>query len=290
MPLVSMSQVLRKAREARYGVGHFEAWNLESARAIITAANEERSPAIFGFNGTLIDERRRDLEYYAAIGKVVAWKAHVPVALILNEASSFEQIVQGIHYGFSSVMIDGSSLPFEDNVRLTRKVVDVAHSLGVSVEGQVDELPHAKNGTLSKRPEKGQMTDPAGACEFVNQTGIDALSVSVGNVHVLYREHAQIDFQRVEELAEVVDVPLVIHGATGIEDDSVKKAVALGISKVNIGTALRYAFTHGMAMSIGEKSFVDPEQVLESGEQKLRELVRAKMRVYGSSGKAEPDG
>ena len=285
-----ISEMLSEAREKRYAVGYFESWNLESTRAVIAAANEERSPVIIGFNGTIVDEHRRDLEYYAAIGKVAARKAQVPVGLILNEASGFEQIILGIRYGFPTVMIDGSSMTFENNVRLTRKVVDVAHSANVSVEGQSDELPHSKAGILPEKDIKTNMTDPKKAQDFVNRTGVDALSVSVGNVHVLYKEYAEIDFERLEEIAKAVDIPLVLHGATGIKDDSIKKAIELGICKINLGTALRLTFTVGIRNALGVRSLAEPEGVLELAEFELKEFVKTKMRVYGSSGKVKTIG
>lgn len=282
-----MSEMLKEAKMNKYGVGYFESWNLESTRAVLTAANEEGSPVIIGFNGTILEQHGCELEYYATVGKTAVEKAQVPVALILNEASSFDQIVKGIRCGFSSVMIDGSSMPLEDNIKLTRKVVEVAHSVGVPVEGQFDELPHAIEGILSKNVAKSNMTDPSKARDFVKQTGIDALSVSVGNVHVLYKQQAEIDCERVRMVAEAVGIPLVVHGATGIKDDSIKKAIEAGICKVNIGTALRSVFTAAMRKAIENRPFVGPEEVLDSGELELKVFVKKKMKVYGSSGRAK---
>jgi fructose-bisphosphate aldolase class II len=280
-----MSELLEDAKVNRYAVGYFESWNLESVRSVVATANEERSPVIIGFNGSILERRGYGLEYYASVGRVAVELAQVPVSLILNEASSYEQIVRGIRCGFSSVMIDASSMSFAENVRLTRKVVEVAHSVGISVEGQTDELPHAREGCLLKSTE-WKMTDPKTARDFVNQTGIDALSVSVGNVHILYRQQAELDLDRIKDIAEAVDIPLVVHGATGIPDDSIRKAIELGISKVNLGTALRFAFTAGLKKAIADKPFMGAEDVLESGELELKALVRSKMRTYGSSGKA----
>jgi len=286
MAFISMPQMLSKARQAKYGVGYFECWNIESTRAVISAANEEGSPVIIGFNGTILKEHGCELEYYAAVGKIAVEKAQVPVGLILNEASSFEQIVEGIRAGFSSVMIDGSSMSFEDNAKLTRRVVEVAHSVGVFVEGQLDQLPCAKEGVLLESVAKNNMTDPRKARDFVEQTGIDALSVSVGNVHILYNQQTELDCEHVREIAAAVGIPLVVHGGTGIADDSIKKAIESGICKVNIGTGLRSAFTAGMRKAIEGNPSVGPEEVLESGELELKAFVKKKMRVYGSSGKA----
>lgn len=286
MVLVSMLEMLREARRNRYAVGYFESWNLESLRSVINAAEEERSPVIIGFNGGFLATRKRELEYYAAIGKVTTEKATVPTVLLLNEASGFQQIVQGIGCGFSSVMIDGSFLPFDKNINLTKKVVEVAHSVGVCVEAQLDVLPHAKDGVFLGDV-KAFMTDPKKAAEFVNETGIDALSVSVGNIHALYKGKAEIDFDRLKEIRELVDIPLVLHGATGIPDDSVKKAIEVGVCKINIGTALRSAFTNGMRKALEKRQLTDPEEVLESAEQEMKKLIKSKMKTYGCAAKAE---
>lgn len=286
MVAVSMLEMLREAQRKRYAVGYFESWNLESTRAVINAAEEERSPVIIGFNGGLLAAHERELEYYAAIGKVAVEKATVPAVLILNEASGFQQIVQGIRYGFSSVMIDGSFLPFDKNINLTRKVVEVAHSVSVCVEAQLDALPHAKDGVFLGDV-KVFMTDPKKAAEFVSRTGIDALSVSIGNIHALYKGEAEIDFSRLREIRELVDVPLVIHGATGIPDDSIKKIIQLGVCKINIGAALRLAFTNGMRKALEKSPLIDPEDILESAERELKQLIKGKMKIYGCTAKAE---
>jgi fructose-bisphosphate aldolase class II len=282
-----MSELLQEARENKYAVGYFESWSLESVRSVAAAANEELSPVIIGFNSTILEKLGCELEYYASVGRVAVEFTKVPVSLMLNEASSLEQIVKGIRWGFSSVMIDGSSMSFDENVRLTRKVVEIAHSVGVSVEGQLDELPHAEEGVLLRDANR-KMTDPKKAHDFVKQTGIDALSVSVGNVHILYKQQVELDLERVKDIADAVDIPLAVHGATGIADHSIKKAIESGICKVNLGTALRFAFTAGIKKAIEDNPFLGAEELLESGELEVRKIVRSKMRVYGSSGKARP--
>jgi len=281
MVLASMLEMLGDAHANRYAVGYFESWNLESLRAVIEAAEEERQPVIVGFNGGFLAARKRELEYYAALGKTAVENATVPTLLLLNEASDFQQVVESLRFGFTSVMIDGSSLPFDENVNLTRRVVQVAHSAGACVEAQLDALPHAKEGIFVGQVNEASMTDPRRAAEFVHETEVDALSVSVGNVHILYRGEARIDFGRLKEIRDLVDIPLVIHGATGIPDDSVRKAIQVGICKVNLGTALRRAFANGMRKALEEASLTDPEEILESAEQEMKELVKTKMKVYG---------
>jgi len=282
MVLVSLNKILKEAQRCGYAVGYFESWNLESTRAAVKAAEEERAPVIIGFNGSFLAVRRRDLESYASMGKLLAAKASVPVSLLLNEASDFQQIVQGIRFGFSSVMIDGSFLPFEKNVNLTRKIVEVCHSVDVSVEGQMDELPHAKDGVFHGDI-KDFLTDTEKVASFVRETDIDALSVSVGNIHVLYKEKAKIDFTRLKKIKELIDIPLVIHGATGISDNDIQKMIKLGVFKINIGTELRLNFINGLSKAVGKSIITDPEEILDFAEQEMKDLIRKKMKIYGCS-------
>jgi ketose-bisphosphate aldolase len=209
-------------------------------------------PVIIGFNEGLLATHKRELKYYAAVGKVAVKKATVPVVLPLNEASGFHQIVRGIRYGFSAVRIDGSFLPFDKNISLTKKVVEVAHSVNVCVKAQLDTLSHARDGVFLGEVEEAYMTEPERVAEFVDETGIDALSISIGNIHALRKGEAKIDFGRPKEIRKLVDVPLVAHGATGISDDPIKEAIQLGICKVDIGTALRLAFTNGIRKALGK--------------------------------------
>jgi len=285
MVLLSMIEMLREAQKGRYAIGYFESWNLESTRAVVKAAEEERAPVIIGFNGGFLSARRRELESYAIMGRMMAEKAAIPVALLLNEAADFQQCVQGIKWGFSSLMFDGSFLPLDENIKLSKKIVEVSHSVGVSVEGQMDELPHAKGGVFNGSL-KDFLTDPEKAAYFVRETGIDALSISVGNIHVLYKEKTRIDFSLLERTRELIDIPLVIHGATGISDDDIRRMIKLGVCKINIGTELRLRFIDGMKKAIEKKHVIDPEEILDLAEQEMKDLIKNKMRIYGCAGRA----
>ena len=284
---IPMLEMLRKAQKEKYAVGYFESWNLESTRSVVRAAEEEQSPVIIGFNGEHIAARGHVLEHYAAIGKMNAEKARVPTVLILNEASDYQQVMQGLKCGFTCVMLDGSFLPFEKNIDLTKKIVEAAHPMDVCVEGQFDKIPGAKDGLFSGKVGEDLLTNPERAARFASETGIDTLAVSVGNVHGLYRNRAEIDFERIESIKELTDVPLVLHGATGVSDEVMKKIIQLGVCKINIGAALRLAFVEGMKAALQNKSVRDPEDVLKSAEQRMKEVVRVKMIVYGCSGKTK---
>jgi len=283
---VSMSEMLMEAQRKKYAVGYFESWNLESAQAVVRAAEEERSPLIVGFNGGFLEKHKCELEYYAQIGKAAVNLTTVPATSLLNEASGFEQIIRAIRLGFSAVMIDVASLPFEKAIKLTKKIVKVAHLADVCVEAQFDEIPEAKNGVLEK-VEETSMTDPKKAAKFVNETGVDALSISVGNVHGLYRQKAKINFPLIKEIRETTGIPLVLHGATGISDEDARKAASLGVCKINIGHALRIAFASVMRRNLEKKvSPLDLESIADLAIKEMKKIIKDKMKAYGSANKA----
>jgi len=286
MTLVPMAEILREAKKGRYAVGGFDTWNLESVQSVIDAAEEERSPAIILTGPYGLGTDYTGLKYFAAIGKVAAEEATVPVALLLNEAPSFQLVVQGIRCGFTSVMIDGSLLPIEKNIDLTKRVVEAAHSVGVSVEAQLGVIP------LVRESGEAFLTDPEAAAHFINETGVDALSVIIGNVHALYKGKAEIDLDRLKKIRGLIDTPLVLHGGTGLSNYSVRKAIRLGVCKFNVGTALRWAFIRGMKeahlapkpTSIDRYRYV--EEILRSARSVMKNVVKNKMKLYGGSGQA----
>jgi fructose-bisphosphate aldolase class II len=181
------------------------------------------------------------------VGRVLAEKSGVPTALLLNEVETFEQILRGIEYGFNAVMLDSSDLPFDQNVEITKRVVREAHGAGVDVEAELGHLPM---GTM-QGDGRSQLTDPGQAAEFVRSTGVDALAVSIGNVHVLLKGKSDnIDLGLLERIHEKVDVPLVIHGSTGFPDDAVPEVIKLGVAKFNVGTVLKKAFWSGLKAGV----------------------------------------
>ena len=297
MPLVSMKDMLKKAGRGGYAVGYFEAWNEESLEAVIDAAEEADSPVIIGCGGSMADQdwfNRHGLSYFAALGIEAAAQARVPVALILNEVPEFEQIVEGIKAGFNVVMMDTSKFSFKKNLEITKKIVKIAHPKGVSVEAELGELPMAKNGAFDI--DSYNKTDPEEAAIFAEETGVDALSVSIGNVHVLTKGKARIDFERLKDIRERVDIPLVIHGGTGFPADAVRKVIKLGVCKFNVGTILKKIYleeTKKYVSKINELNQI--QQLVGSRMQKdifhkatleMKEKVKYFIRLYGSWGKA----
>jgi tagatose 1,6-diphosphate aldolase GatY/KbaY len=292
MSIVTMSELLKDAQQRGYAVGGFDTWNLESVRAVVEAAVDMRSPAIILTGPYGLGMNYESLKYYGAMARVAAGNSNVPIAILLNEVPTIDHIVQGIRCGFTGVMMDTSHMPFEKNVELTKRVVEIAHAAGVSVEAQADIIPFEED--LGSGGKKGSSfgTDPKIAEEFVRQTGVDALSVIAGNVHAMPEGKVNIDLERLKKVKERVDVPLVLHGGTGISDKSLKGAVKLGVCKFNFGSALRTAFLKGMEMATKKgpgkgsvEEYVFVEQVLSSGKERMKKVVKEKMELCMSCGR-----
>jgi ketose-bisphosphate aldolase len=244
--LIPFKELLAEAQQGGYAVGYFEPWDLYSLEAVLEAAETENSPVILGFGCVMMEPAWLDgggLERFGAMGLATAQAAKVPVSFILNEATTFPQVVRGIQAGFNAVMLDSCHLPYQEHLQLTQQEVQVAHAVGVGVEAEVGQLPDA-SGEMGNAT--GQLTDPAQAARFVDETGIDALAVSVGNVHILTRGEAVIDWERLAAIQQAVSIPLVIHGGTGFPDTGIARAIELGVAKFNIGTTLKKSFLAGV--------------------------------------------
>jgi fructose-bisphosphate aldolase class II len=304
--LVAGGELLLRARREGYAVGAFNIQNLEGLWAVTGAAVEERSPVIVAVSPGAI--RYGGLRLLATAVRTVAEDLPVPLALHLDHGEDLETVSRCLEAGFTSVMIDGSHLPFRENVALTRKAVELAHPRGVSVEGELGRLAGMEEKSVEER--EALLTDPAQAEEFVRLTGVDSLAVSIGTSHGAYkfRGEPRLDFERLKLIRERVEVPLVLHGASsvppwavekasrygaqlqgakGIPEEHLRRAISLGIAKVNIDTDLRLAFTatvrEVLATSPGE---FDPRKILGPAREAMKEVVREKMRLFGSSGRA----
>jgi len=295
MALVPMPTLLADARAGGYAVGYFEAWDLASLEAVVEAAEAERSPVVLGFGCLLVDQGwldRGGIEVLGRIGRTIAERACVPTCLLLNETHSSAQAVRGLHAGFEAVMLhtDGSL----DSVDDVRALVQMAHARGAAVEGELGELPEARGPEIVEAG--SSLTDPDEAAAFVEGTGVDCLAVSVGNVHLLQGRTADVDLDRLEEIQRRVDVPLVVHGGTGFPPEAVGDAIARGVAKFNVGTALKQAFLDGVedALSsrpggLGPHDLVGSHgsaDLLEAGKARMVPVVRGLIRLYGSAGRA----
>lgn len=237
MGIVTLKEILKDAKNRRYGVGMFNTINLEMARAIIGIAEEERSPVIIGFAEAHLPYA--NLEDIAPIMVKFAREASVPVAIHFDHGMTFSYIMKAIHYGFTSVMFDGSTLSYEDNIRQTKEIVKVAHALNVSVEAELGHVGGAEGGGDDGHEE--MYTKVEQAADFTARTGIDALAVAIGTAHGEYRVKPVLDINRLREIRSAVDVPLVLHGGSGLTDQDFRSCVANGISKVNIFTDMSKA-------------------------------------------------
>lgn len=284
MSLVTSSELLAKAEKGRYAVGAFNCNNMEIVQAIISAAEAERSPVIIQASQGAI--KYAGLGYVTALVREAAMFSTVPVALHLDHGTDFKQVVNCLRSGFTSVMFDGSQLPLEENIRITRKVVDVAHAVGVSVEGELGRLRGTED-EINVSEREAFFTDPEEAVTFVQGTGIDALAPSIGTAHGRYRGKPDLDFQRLKKIRELTGVPLVLHGSSGVPGEDIRRAIELGVRKVNIDTDIREAFVkeirHVLAVDQDE---IDPRKVLGPARIKAAEVIREKIRLFGSQGQA----
>jgi fructose-bisphosphate aldolase, class II len=304
--LVTNKDLMVPARRNGYGIGAFNVNNLEAVLAVAEAATEEKSPAIVAVTPGAI--KYGGLPYLSRIVRTAAELASVPVALHLDHGEDFETASKCVGAGFTSVMIDGSSLKFEDNTALTKCVVEMAHPKGVSVEAELGRLAGVEESTVEEKD--AILTDPAVAKEFVDRTGVDTLAVAIGTSHGAYKFKAEpkLDFERLKLITKQVSIPLVLHGASsvpswiiekaskygaelggakGIPEEHIQKAISMGIAKINIDTDLRLAFTAAVreVLANSPKEF-DPRKILGPAKEAMKQVIKGKMRLFGSSGKA----
>ena len=284
MPFATNVELMRKARQGGYAVGAFNINNMESAQAVVGAAVAERSPVIIACTPGAM--KYAGVSYLSAIARTASEEAAVPVSLHLDHGLTIEHVQACLDAGFSSVMIDASSRPFEENVRLTRMVVKIARPAGVSVEAELGRIAGAEDA-LTTGDREASMTDPEEAAEFCRLTGVDALAVSIGNAHGWYKGEPKLDFDRLGAIRERVDALLVLHGASGIPDDMIRRACAVGVDKINIDTEIRDAFRQAVAVFLeANPDVIDPRKILGPAREAMKGVVARKMRLFGSSGKA----
>lgn len=283
MPLVTSEQMLLDAQKGGYAVGAFNVENMEMVKAVIAAAEELRAPVMLQTTPSTV--KYGTLETYFGIVAAEAKKATVPVCLHLDHGSSFELAVQAIKAGYTSVMIDGSHESFEDNIAVSKKVVDVAKACGIPVEAELGKVG-GKEDDLEAEADTN--TDPMEAKEFVECTGVSSLAIAIGTAHGFYAGTPVLDKERVSEIRKVVSVPLVLHGASGLSDDDVKECVQRGMCKVNFATELRVAYTDAGKKLLKEKpDTFDPKKLGVVGMEAVKELVMGRMKVCGCDHKAD---
>lgn len=284
MPLVTTKQMLLDAQKGNYAVGAFNVENMEMVMAVMEAAEELKSPVIMQTTPSTV--KYAGLDFFLANVKAAAERASVPVAMHLDHGSSFELAMQAYRAGYTSIMIDGSHGSFEENIAVSKAVADACAPSGIPVEAELGKVG-GKEDDLDGGDDN-PYTDPDQAVEFVKRTGITSLAVAIGTAHGVYKGEPKLDLDRLSEIRAVVDIPLVLHGTSGVPDATVTECVNRGICKVNYATDLRIAFTDGVKEVFGENpDVIDPKKYNVVGKEHVKEYVKSKMKVCKSVGKAQ---
>lgn len=283
--LVNMNEVLKPAKKGKYAVGLFNAVNMELARGIIAAAEQTGSPVIMGTAEVLFPYGPlEEVSYYLL---PMAKKAKVPVVIHLDHGLNKETCLKALELGFTSIMYDCSTDPYDENVRKVKEMADIAHSFGATIEGElghVGDNEGSAEGSSHLTDPSVFFTDPKMAKDFVEKTGVDALAIAVGNAHGAYKLPPKLDFERIRTIAKTVDVPLVLHGGSGLTDDDFKRAIQEGISKVNIFTDINVA-----AVKAGYDKFTDVNKgitdLIPATVEAVKQESMKKMQLFDSIGK-----
>jgi fructose/tagatose bisphosphate aldolase len=294
---VAFSELTRDAEKRNYAVGYFESWNLESLLAVCDAAEKMRSPVIIGFGGLMLKNDRRvvndKISIYAGLARELCKKISVPACTIFNESIDFDSVIDSINDGYDVVMFIGPGMSFDKLSSKVSEIVEKAHKSNVAVEGEIDELPGLDRLTGVKT--KARLTDPAAAKEFVSRTGIDSLSINIGQSHKPGKE-VKLDFELLKKIKESVKIPLVLHGGSNMDADEIGKAIDMGVRKFNLGGILKKKYLEALKKEIkviGENSFIYEvvgsgfkEDILVKARFEVQKTVEKYMKLYRSAGKA----
>lgn len=283
MPLVTSKKLLLDAQEGCYAVGAFNVENMEMVQAVVAAAEELCAPVILQTTPSTL--KYADVDFFYANVKTAAEKSAVPVVMHLDHGNSFDLAMQAFRAGYTSIMIDGSPKPFSENVQVTRAVANACHPAGIPVEAELGKVGGKEDGLTGG--EGNPYTDPREAQAFVEATGVDFLAVAIGTAHGVYKGVPRLDLDRLREIRAIVSIPLVLHGTSGVPDDTVRACIARGICKVNYATDLRIAFTKGVSAYLKEHpDAFDPKKYNAQGREEVKQYVMEKIKVCGSDGKA----
>jgi len=283
--IFTTKELFIRASLGNYAIGAFNVSTPEAIRGILKAAEELNSPVI-------IETSEGEMDYMgskvvADIVKGLATDMSIPVALHLDHGQSLDSVKRAIGAGYTSVHIDASALEYEENVALTKKVVEYAHDRGVTVEGELGHIGGISEvHTETAKLEASTYTDPEMAKLFVEETGIDILASSVGNIHGIYEHEPELDFERLGKIGKI-GIPLSLHGGSGISAENIKKAISLGVTKVNVNTELRIAFTEALRTQLTENPDLDtPYKYLPATIDAVKKVVKDKIKIFGSENKA----
>lgn len=277
--LVTLQEIIAMAEQGNFCVPAFNVYNVETVMGVIDAAEESKAPVIVQLYPRLINEQ---VGYYVSPAVLAAaQKASVPICLHLDHAAGKQEVYRALRWGYTGIMQDGSVLPFEENVALTRSTVEMCATLGVGVEGEIGHVGFATDDSM------GEFTDPDEAKSFVEQTGVCCLAVLVGNAHGHYKKTPRLDIERIKVIRQACGVPLVLHGGTGIPDEQVKAAVAAGVRKMNIGTDVCCAFAEGTQAALNDPNrSLAVDVFMKTAIESVKALAMSKIRLTGAEGKA----
>ena len=275
MPLVTTKEMFEKAMKGHYAIGAFNINNMEFIQAITEAADEAKSPVILQVSSSAI--KYAQIKYLTKMVEAAVESTNIPIALHLDHGPDFETCKMCIDNGFTSVMIDGSTLPLDENIALTKEVVQYAHSKDVTVEGEVGCVGGEEDGFVSEKL-YARYEDVIRFCE---ETNVDTIAPALGSVHGIYKGEPKLDFDTMKRISENVVIPLVLHGGSGIPDNMIQKAISCGICKININTELQQAWHNGVLEFVAEnKDVYDPRKVIGSGEKPMKAEIDHKIQVF----------
>lgn len=286
MELKSMKEILNRAFKEKYAVPQFNINNLEWVRAILEVAQEKGAPVILGVSGGTVTHMcgfKTIHDVVVGVGDYLG--TTVPVVLHLDHGKTKEACIGAIDAGFSSVMFDGSHLPFEDNLRITKEIVEYAKPRGVSVEAELGTIAGSEDGIVNSHV---IYADPEQCQTLVKQTGVDCLAAALGSTHGLYKGKAKLGFKEMEHISKLINIPLVLHGGTGISDEDMLKAIKLGTAKINVNTEFMYAWcleVGKMFKEKGEHDINDPRKVITNGLLPVKKLLERRLDLFGATGK-----
>lgn len=282
--LQNSKEMLIKARREGYAVPAFNIHNLETIQTVVEAAMEMRSPVILAATPGTMDYAGR--AYIQAIAEQAAKENDIPIALHLDHHESLESIEESLKLGTKSVMIDGSHRSFEENIEISKQVVEMAHQYGATVEAELGKLVGQEDDLVVEAAE-GAYTDPDTVVEFVERTGIDTLAVAIGTGHGVYETKPELDFERLEKIKNLIDIPIILHGASGISKEDVQKCIELGCAKVNISTELKIPFSSALRTFLIENpNETDMRKYMGPAKVKMKEAAIEKILICKSDGKA----
>lgn len=285
MPIVNPIKMVKTAQEKGVAIAAFNVHNLETVQAVAEVAAELNAPVIIQTTpGTL---KHAGIPYIAACVKAATELYSVPIALHVDHCPSYATIMQCIKYGYSSVMIDGAELAYDENVALVKKVVEAAHYAGVAVEGELGRIGGVEDDMFVNEQE-ASFTVPSEAKGFVDATGIDSLAIAIGTAHGMYKGEPKLDFERLSQIKGVVDLPLVLHGASGVPDAAIKEALRRGIAKINIATELKIPMAEAIKKVFSDKpSENDPRNYMGAAKVAVKAVVKEKILLCGCDGLAD---